>query len=63
MHQNVNCGWGGAQWRSQRGGGRGETAPSGRNSAPLLPRQMTHFVQRSMESRYFESQSAPLLTP
>ena len=31
----------------------------GRNSAPLLPPQMKlHFVQRSMESRHFESRSA-----
>ena len=47
------------QWRSQRGGGRGATAPSGRNSAPLAPQMKLHFVQRSMESRHFESRSAP----
>ena len=52
-----------AQWHSQKGG-RGMTAPPGRVSAPLLPLQMKlHFVQRSMESCHFESQSAPLLTP
>ena len=49
------------QWRSRGGGGRGQPPP-GRNSAPLLPPN-EHFVQRSMESRHFESQSAPLLTP
>ena len=50
------------QWRSQRGAG-GATAP-GRNSAPpLAPQMKLHFVQRSMESRHFESQSAPTPPP
>ena len=47
-----------------RGGAGGANAPSGRNSAPLLPPQMKlHFVQRSMESRHFESKSAPPAHP
>ena len=46
------------------GGGAGGQQPPGRNAAsPLAPQMKLHFVQRSMESRHFESQSAPLLTP
>ena len=44
------------------GGGGGQLLP-GRNAAPLAPQMKLHFVQRSMESHHFESQSAPLLTP
>ena len=44
-----------------RGGGAGGNHP-GRNSAPPPPMKL-HFVQRSMESRHFESQSAPLAHP
>ena len=46
------------QWRSQRGaGGR---PPPAETLPPSRPPQIKlHFVQRSMESRHFESQSAP----
>ena len=46
------------QWCSH-GGDRplAETLP------PFAPQMKLHFVQRSMESRHFESQSASLLTP
>ena len=41
-----------------RGRGRGD-CPPGRNSSPLFPpscpQMKLHFLQRSMESRYFES--------
>ena len=47
-----------------RGGAGGATAPLGRNSAPpLAPQMKFHFVQRSMESRHFESRSAPPAHP
>ena len=46
------------------GGGQGGDCPPGRNSAPPLATQMKlHFVQMSMESCHFESQSAPLAHP
>ena len=43
------------QWRSQGAGDHplAETLP------PESPQMKLHFVQRSMESRHFESQSAP----
>ena len=47
-----------------RGGKLRGWLPPGRNSAPpSCPQMKLHFVQRSMENRHFESQSAPLLTP
>ena len=45
------------QWRSQMGSG-GRPSP-GRNSGPPLAPMKSHFVQRSMVSCHFESQSAP----
>ena len=50
------------QWRSQRGGAEGQLPPW-QKLCPLLPQMKLHIVQRSMESRHFESHSAPLLTP
>ena len=44
-------------------GGQGATAPRRNSAPPLSPQMKLHFVQRSMESCHFESQSAPLLTP
>ena len=49
------------QWRSQGVGGDRLLPPPRRNFSPSPMK--SHFVQRSMESRHFESQSAPLLTP
>ena len=50
------------QWRSQRRG-QGATARL-QKLCPLLPQMKLHFVQRSMESRHCEFQSAPPpLTP
>ena len=48
------------QWRSQRGAGN---APWQKLCPPLAPQMKLHFVQRSMESRHFESQSAPSPPP
>ena len=51
------------QWRSRGGGGgAGGDCPL-TETLPPCPHMKLHFVQRSMESRHFESQSAPLLTP
>ena len=48
-----------------RGGGQGgRPPPLAETLPPLLPPQMKlHFVQRSMESRHFESRSAPPAHP
>ena len=45
--------------RSQRGSGLGAWAPSVRNPSPLNPQMKWNFLQGSMESRQFESRSAP----
>ena len=48
------------QWRSQRGG----NCPLWQKLCPpLAPQMKLHFVQRSMESCHFESQSAPPCSP
>ena len=44
------------------GGGAGGDRPW-QKLCPLSPPMKLHFVQKSMESRHCESQSAPLLTP
>ena len=45
-------------------GGGGRPPPLAETLPPLLPPQMkSHFVQRSMESRHFESRSAPPCSP
>ena len=41
---------------------RGRQPPLAETLPPFRPQMKLHFVQRSMESRHFESQSAPLLT-
>ena len=47
-----------------RGGAGGRPPPLAETLPPLLPPQMKlHFVQRSMESRHFESKSAPPAHP
>ena len=46
--------------REGRAGG-GAWAPSVRNPSPLSPQMKWHFLQGSMESRQFESRSAPPL--
>ena len=43
--------------------GGGATAPWQELCPSLAPQMKLHFVQRSMESRHFEFQSAPPLTP
>ena len=45
------------------GGGRGAIALWQKLCPPFRPQMKLHFVQRSMESHHFESQSAPLFTP
>ena len=40
-------------------GGQGGDGPLPETLPPLAPQMKLHFVQRSMESRHFESQSAP----
>ena len=52
------------QGRSQRESGAGGAwAPSVRNPSPLSPQMKLHFLQGSMESRQFESRSAPVPAP
>ena len=55
VHRRV-CNMQKYQWRSQRGAGG--NCPLAEILPPLAPQMKLHFVQRSTESRHFESQSA-----